>query len=80
MINNLGVSLVYTGRIRDAVSVVESALYAEPERLLHESLVLNLATMYELESCNAFANKVKLLELVATHKGDSFAVAALKLH
>uniref|UniRef100_A0A6A7G391 Trafficking protein particle complex subunit 12-like n=1 Tax=Hirondellea gigas TaxID=1518452 RepID=A0A6A7G391_9CRUS len=80
VISNLGVSLVYTGRIRDAVSVVEAAVYAEPERMLHESLVLNLATMYELESCNASANKIKLLELVAQHKGDSFAVAALKLH
>lgn len=80
VINNLGVSLVYTGRVRDAVSVVETAVYAEPERLLHESLVLNLATMYELESCNATANKTKLLQLVAQHRGDSFAVAALKLH
>ncbi|KAF2345104.1 Tetratricopeptide repeat, partial [Trinorchestia longiramus] len=79
-VNNLGVSLVYTGRVREAVAVVEGAMFQEPERLLHESLVLNLATMYELESCNATANKIKLLQLVAQHKGDSFAVAALKLH
>jgi len=74
------VSLVYTGRIRDAVAVVEKAVYAEPDRLIHESLVLNLSTMYELESSNATANKIKLLNLVSQHKGDSFAVAALKLH
>ena len=59
---------------------METALFGHPDRLLHESIVLNLATIYELESCKAMANKINLLKLIAAHKGDSFAVAALKLH
>ena len=55
-------------------------MFGHPDRLLHESIVLNLATIYELESCKAMANKINLLKLIAAHKGDSFAVAALKLH
>ncbi|CAL4095189.1 unnamed protein product, partial [Meganyctiphanes norvegica] len=79
VINNLGVCLMYTGRVREAIDLVEGAVFSQPERFLHEALVLNLATMYELESSNAHQNKLKLLSLISQHKGDSFNVAALKL-
>ncbi|XP_068230346.1 trafficking protein particle complex subunit 12-like isoform X2 [Palaemon carinicauda] len=79
VINNLGVCLMYTGRVSDAIKLVEGAVFSQPERFLHEAVVLNLATMYELESSNAHHNKLKLLSLIAQHKGDSFNVAALKL-
>ncbi|XP_064121150.1 trafficking protein particle complex subunit 12-like [Macrobrachium nipponense] len=79
VINNLGVCLMYTGRVSDAIKLVEGAVFSQPERFLHEAVVLNLATMYELESSNAHQNKLKLLSLIAQHKGDSFNVAALKL-
>ncbi|XP_042206579.1 trafficking protein particle complex subunit 12-like isoform X2 [Homarus americanus] len=79
VINNLGVCLMYTGRVSEAITLVEGAVFSQPERFLHEAVVLNLATMYELESSNAHQNKLKLLSLIAQHKGDSFNVAALKL-
>ncbi|KAK8736514.1 hypothetical protein OTU49_005048 [Cherax quadricarinatus] len=79
VINNLGVCFMYTGRVRKAINLVEGAVFSQPERFLHEAIVLNLATMYELESSNAHQNKLKLLNLIAQHKGDSFNVAALKL-
>ncbi|XP_069183088.1 trafficking protein particle complex subunit 12 isoform X2 [Procambarus clarkii] len=79
VINNLGVCLMYTGRVSEAINLVEGAVFSQPERFLHEAIVLNLATMYELESSNAHQNKLKLLSLIAQHKGDSFNVAALKL-
>ncbi|KAK7086454.1 Trafficking protein particle complex subunit 12 [Halocaridina rubra] len=79
VINNLGVCLMYTGRVSDAIKLVEGAVFSQPDRFLHEAVVLNLATMYELESSNAHQNKLKLLSLIAQHKGDSFNVAALKL-
>lgn len=79
VINNLGVCLMYTGRVSEAIKLVEGAVFSQPERFLHEAIVLNLATMYELESSNAHQNKLKVLSLIAQHKGDSFNVAALKL-
>ena len=77
--NNLGVCLMYTGQVREAIKVVETAVVSQPDRFLHEAVVLNLATMYELESSNSHENKLKILSLVAQNKGDSFNVAALKL-
>lgn len=79
VINNLGVCLMYTGRVTEAIKLVEGAVFSQPDRFLHEAIILNLATMYELESSNAHQNKLKLLSLIAQHKGDSFNVAALKL-
>ncbi|XP_042893480.1 trafficking protein particle complex subunit 12-like isoform X2 [Penaeus japonicus] len=79
VINNLGVCLMYTGRVTEAIKLVEGAVFSQPDRFLHEAIILNLATMYELESSNAHHNKLKLLSLIAQHKGDSFNVAALKL-
>ncbi|XP_076048005.1 trafficking protein particle complex subunit 12-like isoform X2 [Oratosquilla oratoria] len=79
VINNLGVCLMYNGRVHDAIALVEGAVMQQPERFLHEAIVLNLATMYELESSNAHQKKLKLLSLISQHKGDSFNVAALKL-
>lgn len=79
VINNYGVCLMYTGRVSEAIALVEGAVFSQPERFLHEAIVLNLATMYELESSNAHQKKLKILSLIAQHKGDSFNVAALKL-
>lgn len=79
VINNYGVCLMYTGRVSDAIGLVEGAVFSQPDRFLHEAIVLNLATMYELESSNAHQKKLKLLSLISQHKGDSFNVAALKL-
>ncbi|KAL7635987.1 UNVERIFIED_CONTAM: hypothetical protein RMT77_013805 [Armadillidium vulgare] len=79
VINNLGVCLMFVGKIRDAIRVVEKAIQVRPERFLHEALVLNLSTMYELESSAAQKKKLNLLSLVAGHKGDGFNIAALKL-
>ena len=56
MLNNLAVCLVYAGRLQEAVSLLEGAVSQAP----HESLVLNLATMYELVSSNITASKVIL--------------------
>lgn len=70
---------MYTGLVSEAIKLVEGAVFSQPDRFLHEALILNLATMYELESSNAHQNKLKLLALIAQHKGDSFNVAALKL-
>lgn len=70
---------MYTGRVSEAIKLMEGAIISQPERFLHEALVLNLATMYELESSNAHQRKLKLLSSIAQHKGDSFNVAALKL-
>ena len=48
-------------------------------RYLHEGLVFNLCTLYELESSKANAKKARLLETVARFKGDGFNVTCVKL-
>ena len=70
---------MFTGDIRQAIKITEDALANHPEELIHETLILNLATMYELESSEAHTKKLELLTLVSKHKGDGFNVAALKL-
>ena len=79
MVNQLCVCLVFCGRVGEARRLLEWAVQSQPERFLHEALVLNLATLYELEASNEQQRKLQLLKLVSQHKGDSFNVAALKL-
>ena len=47
--------------------------------LLQETTVLNLCTLYELESSYAGQKKRAILDLVARYRGDAFGSAALKL-
>ena len=71
--------MMYNGQVRAAIQLIENAVFAQPERFLHEAVILNLATLYELETSKAHANKLKILSLISQYKGDSFNVAALKL-
>ena len=54
-------------------------LTEQPSLLLQETTVLNLCTLYELESSYAGQKKRAILDLVARYRGDAFASAALKL-
>ena len=54
-------------------------LTEQPVLLLQETTVLNLCTLYELESSYAGQKKRAILDLVARYRGDAFGSAALKL-
>ena len=77
--NNLSVCSLYLGRLQEALGHLESLVHKDPATNLHEGVVLNLCTLYELESSRAVSKKQTLLGLIALHKGDGFNVACLKL-
>ncbi|XP_058829269.1 trafficking protein particle complex subunit 12 [Topomyia yanbarensis] len=68
--NNMGVCLLYSGKLKEAIKLFESAVQRNPKMALNESLMVNLATLYELESNNSKEKKVALLKLVNKHRAD----------
>lgn len=78
IINNMSVCLLYLGRLNDSLSLLESNLTENPEAFLQETPVLNLATLYELESSYAGQKKQALLDLMSRHVGDGVNTACLK--
>lgn len=77
--NNAAVCLLYLGRLKDSLRQLEALVQQEPGHHLHESVLFNLTTMYELESSRSPQKKQALLEAVAGREGDSFNTQCLKL-
>ncbi|XP_058066794.1 trafficking protein particle complex subunit 12 [Anopheles bellator] len=68
--NNMGVCLLYAGKLKEAIALYEAAIERNPKPCLNESLLVNLSTLYELESNNAKEKKINLLKLVNRHRAD----------
>ncbi|XP_001664113.2 trafficking protein particle complex subunit 12 [Aedes aegypti] len=68
--NNMGVCLLYSGKLKEAIKMFEGAVQRNPKQALNESLLVNLSTLYELESNNAKDKKIGLLKLVNKHRAD----------
>lgn len=65
-INNMALCALYSCRMRDAVSLLESLVREDPTAFLTERVAFNLCTMYELEcDSTASARKKRVLQLVA---------------
>lgn len=77
--NNAAVCLLYLGQLKDSLRQLEGLVQQDPKHYLHESVLFNLTTMYELESSRSMQKKQSLLESVACREGDSFNVQCLKL-
>ncbi|NXC39178.1 TPC12 protein, partial [Penelope pileata] len=77
--NNAAVCLLYLGRLKDSLRQLEGMVQQDPKHYLHESVLFNLTTMYELESSRSMQKKQALLEAVAVKEGDSFNTQCLKL-
>ncbi|RXM31039.1 hypothetical protein EOD39_7324 [Acipenser ruthenus] len=77
--NNAAVCLLYLGKLKDSLKQLEGLVQQDPKRYLHESVLFNLTTMYELESSRSMQKKQALLESVACREGDSFNIQCLKL-
>lgn len=75
----MAVSSLYLGKLKDALDTLEHLVHRDPSHNLHEGILFNLCTLYELESSHAPQKKQALLSLVSKHKGDSFHVACLKM-
>lgn len=64
--NNMGLSALYTCRMKDAVRLMEALVREDPTSYLTERLAFNLCTLYELEADTAAsARKKRVLQLVA---------------
>lgn len=70
VLNNMGVCLLYSGKLKDAISMFEQAIAANTEKSLNESILLNLCTLYELESSKDVSKKLALLKQINRHKAD----------
>ncbi|XP_030387046.1 trafficking protein particle complex subunit 12 [Scaptodrosophila lebanonensis] len=70
LLNNMGVCLLYAGKLKDAINLYERAIHINPQKSLNESLLVNLSTLYELESNNSKAKKLNLLRLINRFKPD----------
>ncbi|RVE66360.1 hypothetical protein OJAV_G00106560 [Oryzias javanicus] len=77
--NNAAVCLLYLGRLKESLGQLEGLVQRDPTSYLHESVLFNLTTMYELESSRSTQKKQALLEAVACREGDSFNTQCLKL-
>uniref|UniRef100_T1D831 Trafficking protein particle complex subunit 12 n=1 Tax=Crotalus horridus TaxID=35024 RepID=T1D831_CROHD len=77
--NNAAVCLLYLGKLKDSLRQLEGIVQQDPKHYLHESVLFNLTTMYELESSRSMQKKQALLEAVAVKEGDSFNTQCLKL-
>ncbi|KAJ8288620.1 hypothetical protein COCON_G00012790 [Conger conger] len=77
--NNAAVCLLYLGRLKESLGQLEGLVQQDPALYLHESVLFNLTTMYELESSRSTQKKQALLEAVSCREGDSFNTQCLKL-
>ncbi|XP_071835646.1 trafficking protein particle complex subunit 12-like isoform X2 [Apostichopus japonicus] len=78
-VNNISVCLLYMGKLKSALNLLESLVNDEPDKYLDESILFNLCTLYELESSKSANKKQQLLGMAAKRKGDGFNVSCLKL-
>lgn len=78
-VNNMAACSLYLGKLMDALKTLEVLVHEDPVRNLHEGVLFNLCTLYELESSRALHKKQALLDLVSRHKGDGFPAACLKM-
>lgn len=70
VLNNMGVCLLYLGKQKDAINIFEQAITSNEQKSLNESLILNLCTLYELESSNDVSKKLALLKQINRHKSE----------
>lgn len=70
VLNNMGVCLLYLGKQKDAINTFERAITCMEHKGVSESLLLNLCTLYELESSNDVSKKLALLRQINQHKSE----------
>lgn len=78
-VNNVAVCLLFLGKLKEALALLERIIWADPTTNLQEGLLFNLCTIYELESSYSLQKKQKLLEFVSKHRGDGFNISCLKI-
>ncbi|XP_072376597.1 trafficking protein particle complex subunit 12 [Diabrotica undecimpunctata] len=80
ILNNMGVCLLYGGHLKEAIQVLESALSSNPVHALNESLLLNLCTLYDMESTKGRMKKFALLRQISRYQADAPTMILEKLY
>jgi len=76
--NNISVCLLYLGRLEEGLKIVENSITSDTANI-QGNPILNLCTLYELESSYALQKKIGMLGLISIHCSDSFPISSLKL-
>lgn len=76
----MGVCLLYGGHLKEAIAVLESAVALNPVQALHESLLLNLCTLYDMESSRGRMKKFALLRQISRYQADAPTTILEKLY
>lgn len=66
----MAVCFLYTGKMHEAIKLYEQAITQNPRKGINEALLLNCATLYELESNESKKKKIDLLKLVSANRAD----------
>jgi tetratricopeptide (TPR) repeat protein len=80
ILNNMALCLFYTGKLREAIKILETFIFKNPTKQLNEGLLFNLCTLYELESAKAQQKKFNILLWLNMYVGDGFYEPSLKLN
>lgn len=71
ILNNMAVCLLYSGNLKEAIAALESAIQMSPVQALQESLLLNLCTLYDMESSRGRLKKFALLRQISKYQADA---------
>eukprot|EP01119_Soliformovum_irregulare_P022310 TRINITY_DN7614_c0_g1_i1.p1 TRINITY_DN7614_c0_g1~~TRINITY_DN7614_c0_g1_i1.p1 ORF type:complete len:443 (-),score=102.42 TRINITY_DN7614_c0_g1_i1:39-1367(-) len=77
--NNKAICLLYTCDLSGAIATLEDLIKKDPEESLHEVIVFNLCTLYDLKSDNNADKKKAVMSVAAKFAPDSFDFSVLKL-
>lgn len=75
----MSVCQLYLGHLKQALSILCDTVQSHLSTALQENVLLNICTLFELESSHSIDNKLALLRLVNKHKGDAIGISCLKL-
>ena len=77
-VNNHCVVLLYMSKMKDSLEIYEKLIRQKSENI-HEAIIYNICTIYELESFRFTQKKHELVDYISRYIGDGFSLSALKL-
>ena len=76
--NNHCVTLLYMAKMKESLDIYEKFVREKHEHI-HEAIIYNICTIYELESFRFPQKKHDLIDCISPYIGDGFSLTALKL-
>lgn len=79
LVNNTAVCLLYMGRMQESMLLLEENLGTKPDAMINNPTVLNVCTLYELESSLTTQRKLGMLRLASQWRNDNLNDKSFKL-